>query len=290
MLDHVCEYRNREFAGIGQVLAAYLASIASQERPDAAFLAIAAPIRNDEVRMTNIRWNFQASGLARELALRQVVLLNDFAAQAHALPRLSASDLVAVGGGSAREEDPRVILGPGTGLGTAGLVYAGGQWHAIPGEGGHVTMAPVNEREERIVALVRARHGHCSAERLLSGPGLAFIHAALTGGTELAPEEVGARIMAGEATALEALDIFFDCLGTVAGNLALTFGAFGGVYIGGGIVPRYVGRFLESGFRRRFEAKGRYQPLMADIPTWLITAKNPALVGLASLAGATAES
>ncbi len=175
-------------------------------------------------------------------------------------------------------------MGPGTGLGTAGLVRIAGRWHAITGEGGHVTMAPSNEREARIVALGRERFGHCSAERLVSGAGLAFIYSALTRGADLAPDEVGARIAAGEAAALEALDVFFELLGTVASNLALTFAAFGGVYIGGGITPRYLEQFPASGFRQRFEDKGRYRPFLADIPTWVITADQPALRGLAAYA------
>ena len=193
-----------------------------------------------------------------------------------------------VGGGQAVDGAPKVVVGPGTGLGTAGLVRIAGRWHAITGEGGHVTMAPSNEREARIIALGRERFGHCSAERLISGAGLAFIYSALNGGPDLAPEEVGARIAAGEAAALEALDVFFQLLGTVASNLALTFAAFGGVYIGGGITPRYLEQFQASGFRQRFEDKGRYRPFLADIPTWVITADQPALRGLAAYAEANA--
>lgn len=220
--------------------------------------------------------------------MKRITPLNDFAAQAYALPVLEPGDLRKVGGGEAMADAPKVVIGPGTGLGTAGLVRIDGRWHAITGEGGHVTMAPSNEREARIIALGRERFGHCSAERLISGAGLAFVYGALNAGVSLTADEVGARIAAREAAALEALDVFFQLLGTVASNLALTFAAFGGVYIGGGITPRYVDEFQASGFRTRFEDKGRYRPILADIPTWVITADQPALRGLAAYAEANA--
>ena len=285
-VDSVETFRNREFPGLDRLLAAYLGMLPPGQRPDEAVIAIAAPIRGDEVRMVNINWAFSLSALAQTLSLKRLIPLNDFAAQAYALPVLGPGDLQQVGGGKAVAGAPKVVVGPGTGLGTAGLVSIAGRWHAITGEGGHGTMAPSDEREARIIALGRERFGHCSAERLISGSGLAFVHSALSGAAPLAPDEVGARIAAGDATALEALDVFFQLLGTVASNLALTFAAFGGVYIGGGITPRYVEQFKTSGFRPRFEDKGRYRPFLADIPTWVITADEPALRGLAAYAEA----
>ena len=281
-------FRNREFPGLDRLLASYLGTLPPGQRPDEAVIAIAAPIRGDEIHMVNINWEFSISALARTLALKRVTPLNDFAALAYALPVLGPEDLRQVGGGKAMAGAPKVVVGPGTGLGTAGLVNIAGRWQAITGEGGHVTMAPSNEREAWIIALGRERFGHCSAERLISGPGLAFVYGALNSGTTLAPDEVGARIEAGEAAAMEALDVFFQLLGTVASNLALTFAAFGGVYIGGGITPRYVAQFLTSGFRPRFEDKGRHRPFLADIPSWVITADQPALRGLAAYAEAHA--
>ena len=285
-VDSIETFCNRDFSGLDGLLGAYLGSLTPGQRPDEAVIAIAAPIRGDEIRMVNINWEFSVTGLARALALKRVTPLNDFEAQAYALPVLGPDDLRQVGGGEAVNGAPKVVVGPGTGLGTAGLVSIAGRWHAITGEGGHVTMAPSNEREARIVALGRERYGHCSAERLISGAGLAFVYGALNGGPALAPDEVGARIEAREAAALEALDVFFQLLGTVASNLALSFAAFGGVYIGGGITPRYIEQFENSGFRQRFEDKGRYRPFLADIPTWVITADQPALRGLAAYAEA----
>jgi glucokinase len=287
-LDRVETFRNRDFPGLDRLLAAYLGTCPPRDRPGEAIIAIAAPVRGDEIRMVNINWTFSVGALARTLSLKQVTPLNDFAAQAYALPVLGAADLRQVGGGQAVDGAPKVVIGPGTGLGTAGLVRIADRWHAITGEGGHVTMAPSNERETRIIALGRERFGHCSAERLVSGAGLAFIYSALNDGIDLSPDDIGGRIAAGEAAACEALDVFFQLLATVASNLAVTFAAFGGVYIGGGITPRYIRQFESSGFRARFEDKGRYRPYLADIPTWVITADQPALRGLAAYAAGNA--
>jgi glucokinase len=176
---------------------------------------------------------------------------------------------------------PRVVLGPGTGLGVASLVPVAGGWLALPGEGGHVTMPAQDEAEEALIRAGRERYGHCSAERLLSGPGLTFLHAALNaGGPEMPPEEIGRRLRAGEAAAAATFSTFFRLLGTIAADAALTLGAFGGIYLGGGIVPRYVDVLARSDFRRRFEAKGRYRAYLGAIPTFAITAANPAITGL----------
>lgn len=277
-------FRNRDYPGLEAVLAAYLGTLPPAQRPSGAVLAIAAPIRGDEIHMSNINWVFSVEALARRLALGRVIPLNDFAAQAYALPVLEAGDLVQVGGGRPVAGAPKVVIGPGTGLGAAGLVQVAGRWHAITGEAGHVTMAPSDEQESRILGLGRERYGHCSAERLVSGAGLAFLYQALHGGPPVTPDEVGARIAAREPAALEAIGMFFRFLGTAASNLALTFAAFGGVFIGGGITPRYVPQLEVSGFRARFEDKGRYRQLLADIPTYVVTTEYAALRGLAAFA------
>lgn len=273
-------YRNADFAGPLPLLADFLGSLDPAQRPTTAALAIAAPIRGDEVRMINIDWHFSIGALGRGLALEPLHVLNDFEALAWALPALGAADLLAIGDGVSDPGAPRLVLGPGTGLGVASLVPTRHGAQVIPGEGGHVTLAASDATEERVIAAARARFGHCSAERLLSGSGLSFLHQALHGGRELTATALGARITAGDAAAHGTLELFFRLLGTVAGNAALTVGAAGGVWIGGGIVPRYAQLFQRSGFRARFEAKGRYRPYMQVIPTWLITAPHPALAGL----------
>ncbi len=276
-------FSNAGFTGLAEVLAAYLNDLAPAGRPRRALLAIAAPIRGEEISMPNRGWHTTVTALRTALGLDELRVMNDFAALAHALPELSAADLVATGGGAALAHAPKVVLGPGTGLGMAGLVpLPGGGWQALPGEGGHVTLGAHDEEEERIIALARRRYGHCSAERLLSGAGLSFLHDALHGTGELAPALIGARALAGDAPARATLEAFFRLLGTVAGDAALTLGALGGVYIGGGIVPRYREAFFASGFRARFEAKGRYRDYLRAIPTWLIVAGEPTLDGLAA--------
>jgi glucokinase len=278
----VRRYRNRDFDGLPALLAAYLDECTDEQRPDSAALAVAGPVQGSQVQMLNIDWAFDSATLCDALSLSKVTLINDFAALAHALPILGADDLAAAGGGPAQPLGNRVVLGPGTGLGVAGLVYGHSAWHAVCGEGGHVTLAASDARETELIAETTRRYGHCSAERLISGPGLALIHEFLHGESVTDAAELGARVAGGDQRARASLELQFELLGSVAGDLALTFGAFGGVYIGGGIVPRYLDLFLKSGFRRRFEAKGRYTRYLADIPVSVVTAPYAALTGLAA--------
>ncbi|CAG0942831.1 glucokinase [Gammaproteobacteria bacterium] len=280
----VTAFRNAGFPDLASLLGRYLDSQPVAARPRAGALSVAAPIRGDEVRMSNIDWHFSRAGLRQALVLDELLVANDFSALARSLPELGAADLVAAGGGAAVATAPRIAIGPGTGLGVAGLLPVGGGWLTLPGEGGHATLGAADDREEIILRAARQRYGHCSAERLLSGHGLAFLHETLHGGAPLTPEAIGARFAAGERDAAETLSMFFGLLGGMAANVALTLGAFGGVYIGGGIVPRYLDAFLRSPFRERFEAKGRYRDYLRAIPAWVIVDPNPALKGLAALA------
>lgn len=283
-------FRNAEFAQLQALLSAYLAMQPAATRPRHAALAIAAPIHGDDVQMMNIAWRFSCAEIKHDLELDELHVLNDFAALAWALPALRTEDLLKIGGGTPDPGFPRLVLGPGTGLGVASLVPTGNRWQAIAGEGGHVTLAAHDEEEARLISQARRRLGHCSAERLLSGPGLVLLHQLVHGGPELSAEVIGERLATGDSAAGATLEIFFRMLGTVASNAALTLGALGGVYIGGGIVPRYAAHFARSGFRQRFESKGRYQDYMRAIPTWLITAPHPALLGLRQFARNTASS
>ena len=176
------------------------------------------------------------------------------------------------------------MLGSGTGLGMAGLVFVGDRPVALASEGGHVSMAAYDERETYLIEAARHRYGHPSAERLLSGPGLTFIHEMLHGGPARSAEDIGSALLNGDPASRESCDLFFRMLGTVAANMALCFGAFGGVYIGGGIAPHYVAQMKTAGFRERFEDKGRYRDYLRAIPTWVITADQPTLLGLAAFA------
>jgi glucokinase len=242
-------------------------------------IGIANPVTGDRVQMTNHHWSFSISELKRQLGLERLVVINDFTALALALPALSREDLRPIGQGSAAAGAPLAVLGPGTGLGVSGLLPAlRGRFVPVSGEGGHVSLAAGDEREAAVVARLRQRFGHASAERALSGPGLVNLYEAactLAGRSveTLGPADVIARARGGDdRCCVAALDLFFGFLGSVAGDLALTLGARGGVYIGGGVVPRLVAELERSTFRERFESKGRFRDYLCPIPTFVIDA------------------
>ena len=251
-------------------------------------IAIANPVAGDLVRMTNRDWSFSISALRHEFGFEQLVVLNDFTALASALPLLSPQDLRQLGGGVPEPGAPLGVLGPGTGLGVSGLVRSGSRYIALEGEGGHATLAAVTPREQQVLAWLMREHRHVSAERALSGQGLVNLHAAVRGlagqpALQLDAAQVTAAALAGDDLhCLEALELFCAFLGTVAGNLALTLGARGGVYLGGGIVPR-LGHFIDaSQLRARFEGKGRLRQYLSRIPVFVIcTPQSPALQGVA---------
>ena len=271
----------------------------------AAGIGIATAVSGDEVRMTNHRWTFSIRDLQRRLGVERCLVINDFTALALSLPALGPADLLAIGDRHGDRDGDRHgdgdgdgkaaaagtvfgLLGPGTGLGVSGLMsLAGGAWSALSGEGGHVTLAAADEREAAVLALLRARFGHASAERALSGPGLVNLYDALcrldgTLPAPLQPTDVSTAALNGsDAQCVQAVNLFASLLGNVAGNLALTLGARGGIYLGGGVVPRLGSAFDAALFRRRFEDKGRFAPYLAAVPTWLITAATPALIGVA---------
>lgn len=272
--------------------AALRSFLAGAERaPDRAALAIAGPVEdNGTADLTNGSWHFDAARLGEDLGIDSVSLFNDFQAVAWALPQLAAGDLLRIGGGEAQAGKPLAVLGPGTGLGVAGYLPAveGSRPRVLVTEGGHVTLAATTQREADIIARLRERFGHVSAERAICGEGLANLHGAIAEleGRSL-PERSAAEIVESAATgcpvSAAAFETFCALLGTVAADLALSLGAEGGVYIGGGILPRVPERFVASGFRRRFETKGRFSGYLAAIPTWLITHPNPAFLGLWNL-------
>lgn len=274
-------------ADLAAAVRAYLALEGGPALREAA-VAIATPIQGDELRMTNSPWRFSIEATRQALGLRRLVMLNDFEALALAVPALAPEQLEAVGGGQAVEGAPRAVIGPGTGLGVAALVRGhDGRWVAVAAEGGHVSFSPANAREADILRLLWREHEHVSAERVVSGMGLENLYrciAALDGvpAQPLSAAEISTRALAGgDAQCAEALQRLCAMLGTAAGNLALTVGARGGVYVGGGIVGKLGPYFAQSPFRAAFEAKGRYREYLARIPTWAIRAEDPALLGAA---------
>lgn len=287
-LSHVQVLPCAEHATLVDAAQAYLRA-QGLEAPACAAFGIANPVTGDQVAMTNHHWTFSIEAVRQALGLQRLLLLNDFTALALALPTLGPGQKRQVGPGEPAADAAIGLIGAGTGLGVSGLLPMGrpGKWLPLSGEGGHVTLSAQNELEFAVIGQLRKRYGHVSAERILSGPGLVDLYHALCElkdgqGREITtPAEVMARAQdLPGSTAQEALTMFCGFLGSVAGDLALTLGARGGVYIGGGIVPRLGARFDESPFRARFEAKGRFASYLQRIPTWVIDSPiSPALEG-----------
>ena len=284
-----------DHAGPAEAARAYLDALAGRlasgyRPPRRAAFAVATAVAGDRVAFTNSHWDFCCDDVQAALGLDRLLVLNDFEALALSLPRLGDRQLrrhpmrspVA-----AQPEGMLAVVGPGTGLGVGAVVQTTGGWVALPGEGGHATLAPADTLESELLAVLRRQFGHVSAERLLSGIGLPLLHQSLA---EVKGRPVDALSAAqivdqggagSDALCSQTLDVFCALLGGFAGNVALTLGARGGLYIGGGIVPRFADRFFASAFRQRFEAKGRFSNYLAAIPTALITDTLAALTGAA---------
>jgi glucokinase len=260
-------------------------------RPTAAVLAIAGPIDgSDEVALTNRMWHFRQSALARRFGFAPLRVVNDFEAIAWALLRLGAADARPLGEPHGPCPGVKVALGPGTGLGVAALVPVGKRWHVVASEGGHATFGAQMPDEIEIFARLLREYGRVSAETVLSGPGLARLFRALAPqAPPRAPEAVVAGALAGEGAPLAAVRLFVRLLGRFAGGLALTFKAFGGVYIAGGVASRFGPLLDEREFRNAFEAHPPYTDLLRGTPTLLMHRTEPGLLGCAALADDLAE-
>lgn len=274
------------FATPGEAIAAYLD--ATGARPAAACLAVAGPVGGDTFRFTNNPWTLSCEALRRAFGWHTLLLENDFAALAWALPALTADDLRPLGPARPAAADaPCAVLGPGTGLGVALLARGPAGWWPLPGEGGHAGFAPQDALEIALLEVLAGSHARVCNENLLSGAGLTALYAALcevegAAPAAPAPARITATALDGsDARAVRVLDLFCAILGAVAGDVALVGGARGGVYVGGGIAPRIADFLAASRFRARFEAKGLQRDYVAAIPTWLITAPAPALAGAA---------
>lgn len=281
-------YPAKDFATLDDAVCAYMKDTAGRKRPTRAAIAVAGPVVDGEIEFTNLDWQVSESDLVANCDFEAVKLLNDFAAQALAAPRLDAESLHRLGPSVKGQSDGAIaVLGPGTGFGVAALARGGGRDTPLPSEGGHAGFAPFDEVEDQILDRLREQHGRrVSIERVLSGPGLLSIYRALGDieGLPAAAGEPSAVVEAsekGDRLAGLAIDRFCAILGGVAGDLALTFGARGGVYVAGGIAPRLIERLEKSDFRARFEAKGRLADYVRDIPTQVITHPYTALLGAA---------
>jgi glucokinase len=283
-------FNNTDFSNLEGVIERYLRNCRAADRPKRAALAIAAPILNDRVQMSNVDWSFSQAALKGQLELAELVVVNDFAAVARGLPSLGDKDLLKLGGGERASKAPLAVIGPGSGLGVAALIPTADGWSIVSGEGGHASISPITAMEVAVVQQVSLELGYCSAESLLSGPGIERIYATLGRLTKrVAPLSTAAEITSAAAKddslASDAQAMFFSLLGTTAGNLALTVNAQGGVFIAGGIVPKIADAFEDSEFREQFNNKGRYREFMTAMPTFLIVEPQPAFLGLRKLLG-----
>ncbi len=279
-----------DYGSFHEALGAYLGTIPEAGAIRAAILAVSGPIENGRCVLTNNPWVIDAAELRAACGFSAVRLINDFEAVAWSLPALSRDKLLQIGGGRPVAGAPLAALGPGTGLGMAvSIPHAAGHL-VLSSEGGHSTMAGSSSREDAVIASLRRRFGHVSAERVLSGKGLENLFETLaaldnvTRPRRQAAEITRAAIEGSCATSRAAVDMFCAMLGTVAGNLALTLGARGGIFVGGGILPHMPGYFANSAFRARFEEKGRYGKYLEPIPAYLILDADAAFVGLRVLA------
>lgn len=291
-VSRVCSLSVAGFAGPASAARAYLSDLAQRfgadfSPPRRAAIAVATAVAGDRIAFTNSHWDFSLAEVQADLGLASLLMLNDFEALALSLPGLGPSQLRTHGVAPPLAGSMLAVVGPGTGLGVAAVMPTRQGWVALPGEGGHATLAPADDLESALLACVRRQYAHVSAERLLSGIGLPLLHQALGQVLGALPaarttvQIVADGAVGDDALCSQTLDLFCALLGGFAGNVALTLGARGGVYIGGGIVPRFADRFFASAFRERFEAKGRFRDYLAAIPTALITDTLAALNGAA---------
>ncbi|ABM04119.1 glucokinase [Psychromonas ingrahamii 37] len=282
-ISHSLTYSGLDYPSLEAVVRVYLDQ--QSLRIEQACIGIACPIDGDQVSMTNHSWAFSIKQMQENLGLKKLTIINDFTAVSMAIPVLGADDKVQLGGGLARSGKPIAVYGAGTGLGVAHLVQSCDRWLSLPGEGGHVDMASCTEQEDALIQQLRLELGHVSAERLLSGPGLVNIYKGLVTSDHrvpeiLTPKQISDRALSGEChDCHRALSLFCVLMGRFAGNLALNLGTFGGVYIAGGLVPRFLEFFKASGFREAFADKGRFKEHLEAIPVYVITHSQPGLLG-----------
>lgn len=287
LIDHIHVLAAGKYPSCAAALHAYL-EIIGDIKPLSACLAIAGPVTGDLVRMTNLSWEFSCVAMAKEFGFQHFVAMNDFAAVAAACGDMSDEHLVTIKPGTAEHNATKAVFGPGTGLGVAGLVNHWGQWLPVPCEGGHVNMAPATAFEADVIKAAISQLGHVSAEMFLSGPGLVNLYKAICAVNGQQPEDVtpatitGTALTKGDALATQTLSTFCSLLGSFAGNLALTYGAKGGIYLAGGILPRFSDYLIASDFSQRFANKGVMSHYVANIPVNLIVHPETAFVGAAA--------
>lgn len=274
---------------IGDAVETYLKSIEEKHpRPAHAVMAIACPTDSDQITMTNHFWSFSVQELKSQLGLKSLKFINDYNAMANAIPQLGDDSLIKVGPGESLKGKPIAVTGPGTGLGLAALAFSDHGPVTLETEGGHTHFAPTNLDELEVLTFLLTKFERVSQERLISGQGLENIYQALAHiqgkDLQLAAKDISAGALAqSDELCHQALSMFCAVFGGYAGDVALAIGAKGGVYITGGIIPRFIDFFKDSEFRKRFEAKGRLSGFVESIPTYVVVAEQPGLLGAAAV-------
>ncbi len=274
-------YSSADYPSFDALLGEFLAGAPAIE---SACFGLAGPTDGQDAQLTYLPWRLNAGELGRRFGIARVALAIDFAAAAHGLPLVDAQQVLTLHAGRPLARAPRVILGAGTGLGVAGLVWECNSYRVIPCEGGHLGFAPQTPQQGELWRWLLAQNGRVTTEDVVSGPGLARIHAFLGGRPQL-PEEIGNAAIAGSDTlAVQALALWLSCYGAFAGDLALHWLARGGVYLAGGIAARLLPHTDTAPLIAAFLAKREHRELVQDMPVYLLTAEDLGLRGALALA------
>jgi len=285
-ISQIIAYQCADFDNIDGAIQKYIDETNAEF--ELACIDVATAVDGDVVSLTNNHWEFSQQKLQQQFGLKKLVVINDFTAIAMSVPNIPDDKKIQIGGKTAHAEKPIAIYGAGTGLGVAHLVHSGEKWIPLGGEGGHVDFAPVEQDEIAVLTELQKKYARVSAEQILSGLGLVQIYQSLCASKGIAakdyqPADVSKHAIAGtDEVAEQSLQVFCRVLGSFGGNLALNLNTAGGVYIAGGIVPRFIDYVKQSDFRRRFDEKGRLSRVVVDIPVYIVTEEQPGLIGCAA--------
>lgn len=280
-----------DYENIGDAIDAVVLAKTSH-LPKTIILAIAGPLEREEIKLTNADWHFSPNGLIERFNLETIVIMNDFAAQALATIAIDAEHLIAIGEGTIEPDRPKVVVGPGTGLGVANIVRSDGKWIILPGEGGHTDLGPRSEREFQIWPKLRKDQGRMTAELAVSGPGIENLYRAIKitddgESVELSAADITkAALEKSDPAAVEAVSLFFTFLGRICGDFALTTLAQGGVYIAGGIAAKLADQIATGPFLDAYQDKSPNSAIVRSIGVQVITHPLAALEGMIAYARA----